>query len=101
MRSHCSYRAVCWFAIYAVPILEAEFGVPVLLTITSTMWAALRAVQGPRAVHPGGASGKLLASLPGCSNTPGAVGSIGLISKIGTASRIVIQRTDPRERDVD
>lgn len=54
-----------WFAIYAAPILEAEFGVPVLLNITSTVWAALRAVHGPLAVHPGGASGKLLASLPG------------------------------------
>ena len=32
-----------WFAIYAVPVLEAEFGRPVLLNITSTTWAALHA----------------------------------------------------------
>jgi hypothetical protein len=32
-----------WFAIHAVPILEAEFGKPVLLNILSTTCSALRA----------------------------------------------------------
>jgi len=36
-----------WFAIHAAPMLEAEFGRPVLLNILSTTWAALRAA-GPR-----------------------------------------------------
>jgi len=39
-----------WFAIYAVPILEAEFGRPVLLNITSTTRAALHAA-GARMLH--------------------------------------------------
>ena len=39
-----------WFAIHAVPILEAEFGKPVLLNITSTTWAALHA-PGTRVLH--------------------------------------------------
>ena len=32
-----------WFAIYAVPMLEAEFGKPVTMNISSTTWAALHA----------------------------------------------------------
>lgn len=52
-----------WFAIHAAPILEAEFGVPVLLNITSTVWAALRGLDGPLPVRPGDANGMLLASL--------------------------------------
>ena len=32
-----------WYAIYAVPILEAEFGKPVLLNILSTTSAAMHA----------------------------------------------------------
>ena len=36
-----------WFAILAAPQLEAEFGVPVLLNITSTVWAALRRAPAP------------------------------------------------------
>ena len=44
-------------------MLEAEFGVPVLLNITSTVWAALHAVPGPLPAYPDDASGKLLASL--------------------------------------
>lgn len=52
-----------WFAIYAAPLLEAEFGVPVVLNITATVWAALHAADGPlRASLPAGA-GALLASL--------------------------------------
>lgn len=52
-----------WFAIHAAPILEADFGVPVLLNITSTTWAALRHLSGslPQPVPHG--SGYLLASL--------------------------------------
>jgi len=51
-----------WFAIYAVPILEAEFGKPVFLNITSTTWAALHAA-GPRMlVRPAPCWGKLMAS---------------------------------------
>jgi len=51
-----------WFAIYAVPILEAEFGKPVFLNITSTTWAALHAA-GPRMlVRPAPRWGNLMAS---------------------------------------
>lgn len=52
-----------WFAIHAVPVLEAEFGKPVLLNILSTTWAALHAA-GPRMqVRPDARWGKVLASL--------------------------------------
>jgi maleate cis-trans isomerase len=52
-----------WFAIHAVPMLEAEFGKPVLLNILSTTWAALHAA-GTRMLHrPNPRWGKLLASL--------------------------------------
>ena len=34
-----------WFAIHAVPMLEAEFGKPVLLNILSTTWAALHTAK--------------------------------------------------------
>ena len=52
-----------WFAIHAVPILEAEFGKPVLLNILSTTWAALHAA-GRRMLHrPDPRWGKVLASL--------------------------------------
>jgi maleate cis-trans isomerase len=52
-----------WFAIHAVPILEAEFGKPVLLNITSTTWAALHAA-GPRMLHrPDPRWGKVMAAL--------------------------------------
>jgi maleate cis-trans isomerase len=54
-----------WFAIYAAPQLEAEFGVPVLLNITATIWAALHAVDGPLPAHPGANAGSLLAGLDG------------------------------------
>jgi len=52
-----------WFAIHAVPLLEAEFGRPVLLNILSTTWAALHAA-GSRMLHrPDPRWGKMLASL--------------------------------------
>jgi len=52
-----------WFAIHAVPMLEAEFGKPVLLNILSTTWAALHAA-GKRMLHrPDARWGKVLASV--------------------------------------
>ena len=52
-----------WYAIHAVPLLEAEFGRPVLLNILSTTWAALHAA-GDRMLHrPDARWGKVLASL--------------------------------------
>ena len=52
-----------WFAIHAVPLLEAEFGKPVLLNITSTTWAALHAA-GPRMLlRPDPRWGKVMASV--------------------------------------
>jgi len=52
-----------WFAIHAVPLLEAEHGRPVLLNILSTTWAALRAA-GNRMLHrPDPRWGRVLASL--------------------------------------
>ena len=52
-----------WFAIHAVPMLESEFGKPVLLNITSTTAAAL-AAAGDRVLHrPEPRWGKVLASV--------------------------------------
>ncbi|OGA39538.1 MAG: hypothetical protein A3G24_27410 [Betaproteobacteria bacterium RIFCSPLOWO2_12_FULL_62_13] len=52
-----------WFAIHAVPLLEAQYGRPVLLNILSTIWAALHAA-GKRMLHrPDPRWGKVLASL--------------------------------------
>ncbi|HKA40500.1 MAG TPA: hypothetical protein VKF40_00795 [Burkholderiales bacterium] len=52
-----------WYAIHAVPMLEAEFGRPVLLNILSTIWAALHAA-GKRTEHrPDPRWGRVLASL--------------------------------------
>jgi maleate cis-trans isomerase len=52
-----------WFAIHAVPLLEAQYGRPVLLNILSTTWAALHAA-GNRMLHrPDPRWGKVLASL--------------------------------------
>ena len=52
-----------WYAIHAVPVLEAEYGRPVLLNILSTTWAALNAA-GTRMLHrPDARWGKVLASL--------------------------------------
>jgi len=52
-----------WHAIHAVPILEAEFGKPMLLNILSTTWAALHSA-GKRMLHrPDRRWGRVLASL--------------------------------------
>jgi len=52
-----------WFAIHAVPLLEAEHGRPVLLNILSTTWAALH-LAGKRMLHrPDPRWGRVLASL--------------------------------------
>ena len=52
-----------WFAIHAVPLLEAKHGRPVLLNILSTTWAALHAA-GNRMLHrPDPRWGKVLGSL--------------------------------------
>ena len=52
-----------WFAIHAVPMLESEFGKPVLLNILSTTWAALHSA-GPRLKHrPDPHWGKVLAAV--------------------------------------
>jgi maleate cis-trans isomerase len=52
-----------WHAMHAVPILEAEYGRPVLLNILSTTWAALHAA-GKRVLHrPDPRWGKVLASV--------------------------------------
>ena len=52
-----------WFAIHAAPMLEAEFGRPVLLNILSTTWAALHGL-GSRLMHrPDPKWGMVMASL--------------------------------------
>jgi len=52
-----------WYAIHAVPLLEAEHGRPVLLNILSTTWAALHSA-GKRMLHrPDPRWGRVLASL--------------------------------------
>jgi maleate cis-trans isomerase len=52
-----------WHAIHAVPLLEAQYGKPVLLNILSTAWAALRAA-GRRMLHrPDPRWGQVLASV--------------------------------------
>ena len=52
-----------WYAIHAAPLLEAEYGRPVLLNILSTTWAALHAA-GKRMLHrPDPRWGRVLASL--------------------------------------
>jgi len=52
-----------WFAIHAVPQLEAEFGKPVLLNILSTTWAALNAAPKPLPHRPDAKWGKVLSSV--------------------------------------
>ena len=52
-----------WFAIHAVPMLEAEFGKPVLLNILSTTWAALHAEGNKIQQRPDPRWGKVLASV--------------------------------------
>ena len=52
-----------WYAIHAVPLLEDQYGRPVLLNILSTTWAALHAA-GERMLHrPDPRWGRVLASL--------------------------------------
>lgn len=52
-----------WFAIHAAPVLEAEFGRPVLLNILSTTWAALHDRGKPLPVQPDARWGRLMADL--------------------------------------
>lgn len=52
-----------WHAYHAVPILEAEFGVPVLINILSTTWAALHACGSKLQHRPDPKRGRLMASL--------------------------------------
>ncbi len=52
-----------WYAIHAVPLLEAEFDKPVLLNITSTTWAALNAAPKPLLRRPDPQWGKVLSSV--------------------------------------
>jgi maleate cis-trans isomerase len=51
-----------WYAIHAVPLLEAEHGRPVLLNILSTTWSALHSAKRvPRRPDP--CWGRVLASI--------------------------------------
>ena len=52
-----------WFAIHAVPILEAEFGKPVLLNITSTTAVALRSAGSKMLHRPDPKWGKVMANI--------------------------------------
>jgi maleate cis-trans isomerase len=52
-----------WFAIHAAPILEEEFGIPVTLNITATLWSALNRRAGELPRRPDPSWGRLLASL--------------------------------------
>lgn len=52
-----------WFAIHAAPMLEQEFGRPVLLNILSTTWAALHACARELPQRPDPRWGAVLASL--------------------------------------
>ena len=52
-----------WYAIHAVPLLEAEYGRPVLLNILSTTWAALHAAGERMRRRPDPRWGKVMASL--------------------------------------
>jgi maleate cis-trans isomerase len=52
-----------WYAIYAVPLLEAEYGRPVLLNILSTTWAALNSAGNGMRHRPDPRWGKVLRSL--------------------------------------
>ena len=51
-----------WHAMHAVPLLEAEYGRPVLINILSTTWAALHAAGKRMQVRPDPRWGKVLAS---------------------------------------
>ena len=52
-----------WYAIHAAPLLEAEYGRPVLLNIFSTTWAALHAAGERMRRRPDPRWGKVMASL--------------------------------------
>jgi maleate cis-trans isomerase len=52
-----------WYAIHAVPQLEAQYGRPVLLNILSTTWAALNAAGSRMRQRPDPRWGKVLAGL--------------------------------------
>lgn len=52
-----------WYAIYAAPQLETEYGRPVLLNVLSTTWAALHAAGERMLRRPDPRWGKVLASL--------------------------------------
>jgi maleate cis-trans isomerase len=52
-----------WYAIHAVPLLEAQFGKPVLLNILSTTWAALNTAPKPLLHRPDSKWGKVLSSM--------------------------------------
>jgi len=52
-----------WYAIHAVPLLEAEHGRPVLLNILSTTWAALHAARDHIQRRPDPRWGRILASI--------------------------------------
>ncbi len=52
-----------WYAIHAVPLLEAEYGRPVLLNILATTWAALHAAGERMRRRPDPRWGRVLASL--------------------------------------
>ena len=52
-----------WHAMHAVPLLEAEYGRPVLLNILSTTWAALHAAGNRMRVRPDRRWGMVLRSV--------------------------------------
>lgn len=52
-----------WFAIHAVPVLEADYSRPVLLNILSTTWAALRAAGDHMLHRPDPRWGRVMASV--------------------------------------
>ncbi len=52
-----------WYAIYAVPLLEAQYGRPVLLNILSTTWAALHAAGERMQYRPDPRWGQVLAQV--------------------------------------
>ena len=52
-----------WYAIHAVPLLEAEYGRPVLLNILSTTWAALHTAGERMRYRPDPRWGKVMTSL--------------------------------------
>ncbi len=68
LRAHPDAQALLmpgglWHAIHAVPILEAEFGKPVLLNIISTTWAALNSARDRIRQRPDPRWSKLLAGV--------------------------------------